>query len=104
MLHLNRVARSPPLRKALTQAPGPDSVMVQQSYRLIGIDTVRPSALGHYLHVLWQFGQPSLEVFDRDRARGGNVTLFVLQLRADIYHDDGLIVEQAQELDRKSVV
>jgi hypothetical protein len=52
LLHLDWIARGPPLWEALPEAPGPETVVMKQLYCLVGIDAVGATAVGDDLPVL----------------------------------------------------
>src|SRR5262245_17683678 len=76
-----------PLGKPLEQALSAPPLHSKDLDSAIGVDAVRPAAIGHVCLVLWELTQPTLQLVDRNRDRSGNVSRGVLVRRPRIEDD-----------------
>src|SRR5262245_50245135 len=74
-----------PLEHAVGQPPGLTAVASQQPDRVVGEHAVRPAAVRHHL-ALGDFGQPVVELVERDADRAGDVPGGILLRRSYIQH------------------
>src|SRR5207253_8653335 len=85
---LDGQARSLPFGEPLEQASRPPPAPLQRGDRVIGVDAIRPAAVGDVLLALGKPAQALLHLVDRYRDRAGDVPGHKLVRRPRVEDDD----------------